>query len=84
MGSELSCPCGNRNMDIEETPKPKETDIIQEVMRGKLLPEELLYDYTYDKTKVCLIRTDQIEGFFSNRNLLKLSSKKEVIDIIIF
>jgi hypothetical protein len=78
MGSELSCPCGDRN-DIEKEEPPKmNTDIVKEVMRGKLLPEELLYEYTYDQSKVCLIRTDQLEGFFANRNLLKLSTKKEI------
>lgn len=76
MGSELSCPCGDRHVEMDE-PATK-MDILQEVMRGKLLPEEVIFNYSYDHTKVCLIKTEQLEGFFNNRNLLKLESSKEV------
>lgn len=76
MGSELSCPCGNRPLETEET--PYKMDIIEEVMQGKLPPEDIIYTYVYDRTKVCLIRTDDLEKFFNNRNLLRLPDKKEV------
>lgn len=78
MGSELSCPCGNRlSIDNEEETK-ESSDIIEEVMKGKLLPQQVTYEYIYDQSKVCLINTDDLEGFFANRNLLKLSTKKEI------
>lgn len=80
MGLEFSCPCGEKNdLPTEATPnKTPADDIVEEIMRGKLLPEELLCENTYEHTKVCLIRTDQLEGFFANRNLLKISTRKEI------
>jgi hypothetical protein len=72
MGSELSCPCGNR-IDFEDmNQKKKPIDIIQELNLGRLQPEELTYEYVYAQTKSCLIKTDQIEGFFKNKQLLML------------
>jgi hypothetical protein len=72
MGSELSCPCGNR-IDFEDpNPKKKQDDIIQEINLGRLQLEELTYEYTYAQTKSCLIKTEQLEGFFKNKQLLML------------
>jgi hypothetical protein len=73
MGSELSCPCGNR-IDFEEPQRKKPVDILQEINLGKLQAEEMLYEYSYSHTKSCLIKTEQLEGFFKNRNLLIMPS----------
>jgi hypothetical protein len=79
MGSELSCPCGSKNqLETEESPNKKETDIIEEIMKGKLLPQNITFEHTYKQTKICLIKTEELEGFFANRNILKLVIKKEI------
>ena len=81
MGNELSCPCGNRT-DIEETPKEVSNDILQTVLRGKLTKEQLIYEYTASndkmKSKICLLATNNLEGFFNNRNLLSVDNKREI------
>jgi len=78
MGSELSCPCGNRN-DVETVPtKEKVDDIVQELLKSKLSEDDLQFQYIYDQSKICLIRGDQFEPFFANRNFLKTSTKKEI------
>jgi hypothetical protein len=79
MGSELSCPCSGRNaLDAIET-QPSNNDILQEVSKGKLQPEDIILDYVYDQTKISLIEPSQLEGYFSNRALLKVNSiSKEI------
>ena len=81
MGNELSCPCGNRT-DIEETPKEVSNDILQTVLRGKLTKDQLIYEYTASndkmKSKICLLTTINLEGFFNNRNLLSVDNKREI------
>ena len=81
MGNELSCPCGNRT-DIEETPKEVSNDILQTVLRGKLTKDQLIYEYTASndkmKSKVCLLTTVNLEGFFNNRHLLSVDNKREI------
>ena len=81
MGNELSCPCGNRT-DIEETPKEVSNDILQTVLRGKLTKDQLIYEYTASndkmKSKICLLTTTNVEGFFNNRNLLSVDNKREI------
>lgn len=76
MGSEFSCPCSNRPLETEEI--PYRMDILQEVNQGKLSPEELIYSFAYDRTKACLIKTDDLEKFFKNRKLLILPDEKVV------
>ena len=83
MGNELSCPCAN---DIEsENPKVNkktDIDIIEQVMKGKLSREELLYEYRCSNdlltSKICLTSTKNLDAFFSNRNLLIVETKHEI------
>lgn len=82
MGGELSCPCGRR-LDLNLKPKGKtDFDIITEVMKGKLQKENLLYEYAVNNdiqsSKVYLISTSSIEGFFANRNLLIIETKHDI------
>ena len=82
MGNELSCPCTN-DYDFEK-PKDKKIDsnIIEEVMKGKLSREDLLFEYKcsndFYTTKICLTSTKNLESFFLNRNLLIVESKLEI------
>ena len=82
MGSELSCPCGARQDIDQETPKENNKDIIEEVMKGKLSKDQILFEYTSTtetkSSKICLVSTANLEGFFANRNLLIISSKSEI------
>lgn len=84
MGDELSCPCGNRHELEQETKKATsgEEDIIKEVMKGKLSKDQILYEYACSNkmraSKICLIGTNSLEGFFSNRNLLIIEEKHEI------
>ena len=82
MGNELSCPCAT---DVDfDNPKEKKTDvdIIEEVMKGKLSREDLLYEYNCANdiltSKICLTSTKNLDGFFSNRNLLIVETKHEI------
>lgn len=82
MGGELSCPCGRR-LDLEPQIKAKtDYDIINEVMKGKLKKEHLLYEYAVNNdiqsAKVYLISTSTIEGFFANRNLLIIETRHDI------
>jgi len=78
MGSELSCPCGNANLSSTEEKNEKPIDIIDEIMKGKLLPQNITFEHIYKQTKICLIKTEELEGFFANRNILRLETKKEI------
>jgi hypothetical protein len=53
-------------------------DILDKVMKGKLARSEILFDFYYDITKACLIKTDDIERFFNNMNLLKIPDNSEI------
>lgn len=82
MGSNLACPCTSR----ESLPKEvlsnridKKYDIIDEIMKEKLDPRNLLMDYSYDNVKINLIKSNQIESFCNNRNLFKLHKKNEFL-----
>ena len=76
MGSDLSCPCNRPVLEPEEA--PNKIDIMKEVMQGKLNPNDIIYEFEYDQTKAYLIRTEHVEAFYNNRNLLKLSKEKEI------
>jgi hypothetical protein len=78
MGADIACPC-DRRTDTLEIPKMK-MDVVEMVMKGKLLEENLLFEYSYDQTKVCLIKTEQIEGFFNNRKFFRIKSKMSEIN----
>ena len=83
MGDELSCPCGNRQdiTDLQNNNKIHK-DIIEEVMQGKLSKDELIYQCSSNNeilsSKICLLGTKNIEGFFANRNLLIIDNKNEI------
>ena len=82
MGNELSCPCSrNEDFDIPKE-KKNDIDIIEEIMKGKLSKEDLLYEYNCTNdiltSKICLTSTKNLDGFFSNRNLLIVESKHEI------
>jgi hypothetical protein len=83
MGDELSCPCGNRQdiTDLQNNNKVQK-DIIEEVMQGKLSKDELIYQCSSNNellsSKICLLGSKNIEGFFANRNLLIIDNKNEI------
>ena len=82
MGNELSCPCTN-DYDYDNTKeRKKDIDIIDEVMKGKLTQEDLLYEYKCSNqlltTKICLTSSKNLESFFLNRNLLIVETKLEI------
>ena len=82
MGDELSCPCGNRQ-DITDLQNNKiHKDIIEEVMQGKLSKDELIYQCSSNNeflcSKICLLGSKNIEGFFANRNLLIIDNINEI------
>lgn len=76
MGSDMSCPCNRPNFYDEEEIENKD-DIMNKVMHSKLTQNEIIIEFQDEQTKVCLIKTYNIEEFFNNRNLLKVSVKKE-------
>jgi hypothetical protein len=77
MGS-IACPCEGR-VEIDPTPHiSRKGDIVMEIMKNKLRPEDILFDYTYDQTKIYLIKSNQIEGFFNNKKLIQLPSRGEI------
>ena len=43
MGSEMSCPCGNRPNIKEETPVGNDLDIIEKLQKTRLSEEDLLF-----------------------------------------
>ena len=86
MGSEMSCPCTNQ-LELNETPGNDadtaiKKDILNEVMKGKLTKDKLIYEYSSNNNtlfiKVCLIATKNVEAFFQNRNLLIIQRKNEI------
>ena len=82
MGNELSCPCAS-DYDFEKpNEKKNDVNIIEEVMKGKLSKEDLLFEYKcsndFYTTKICLTSTKNLESFFLNRNLLIVESKLEI------
>lgn len=75
MGSDLACPCTRQDIEseeIQETP-----DVMKQVMNGKLNENDIILEFHDDQTKVCLIKTINIEQFFNNRDLVRMNSKKE-------
>lgn len=82
MGNELSCPCSEHYEVIDKSENQNGGDIIDEVMKGKLPKEEILFEYSckndIQASKVCLISTANIDGFFSNRNLLIIETKHDI------
>ena len=82
MGSELSCPCGTRQDIEQDAPKESNKDIIEEVMKGKLSKDQLLYEYTTSSdtmsSKICLVSTSNLDAFFAYINLLVIENKYEI------
>jgi hypothetical protein len=82
MGSELSCPCAGKTMEPENIPKQlSETQSVY--LKTRFEESDILYNYSYGLTKINLIKTSNLENFFSCRGLLKLANRKEVIFLII-
>jgi len=75
MGSDITCPCGNNNLENEESQENQ--DLIAKVMQGKLTQSDIILEFLDEQTKICLIKTNHIEQFFNNRNLLRINPKKE-------
>jgi hypothetical protein len=72
MGGITCCP--KREDYVVEAKTP---DIVEEMMKNKLTPRNIMYDYTYESVKVCLIKAEQVDGFFKNKNLFKLPQYDE-------
>ena len=78
MGNELSCPCISKNNFVDETPR-NFPNIEQIQINSRFYDEtDILYTYTYGFTKINLIKTGSLENFFTTKNVLKYSNKKEV------
>jgi hypothetical protein len=75
MGSDLACPCSRSELETEENKATP--DLISQIMSNKLKESEIILEFLDDQTKLCLIKTVNIEQFFNNRNLLRMNSKKE-------
>lgn len=82
MGNDLACPCTTKELDEIATPKEDLTENEILNFKVKLQSEDILYHYSYGLTKLNLIRTCDLEKFFSSKNLLKLNRKKYVINLI--
>jgi len=79
MGITDSCPCaGRENQPIDDFKKDKKDDILDKLLYGKMTLNNLLYYYDYDHTKVCLIKTKELNEFFNSKNLMRLPYKKEI------
>ena len=80
MGSKFACPCSDRDsfeLDTVTNKYNKKYDIIDEIMKEKLDPKNILMDFSYDNVKINLIKSNQLESFCNNRNLFKLHKKNE-------
>jgi len=77
MGSELSCPCDNKITETEETPK-NQNEELNKMIQFRLTKEDIIYNYSYETTKICVIKTVNLEKFFKTRSMLKLTNSKEV------
>lgn len=75
MGSDVSCPC--TRVDLNNETEGAQEDIIQKVLTGKLNQKDIILDFFNEQTKVCLIKTENIEQFFNNRKLLKIPNNKD-------
>jgi hypothetical protein len=73
MGANLSCTC-DRSDVLEPTKQPLPDDILEMVMVGKLPPQNILYEFQFEKTKIYIIKSSQIEEFCNNRSLFKYSA----------
>jgi len=80
MGSNLACPCSSRESISKVDsldPLNKKYDIIDEIMKEKLDPKNILLDFSYENVKINLIKSNQLKSFCNNRNLFKLHKKNE-------
>jgi hypothetical protein len=85
MGSVNACPCGDRDIEslkVNSNLKKKKYDLIEEIMLGRLAPEDLMFEYSYDQTKIVLIKSDHVQGFCNNRNLFKMSKSHQYYNIL--
>lgn len=49
----------------------KNDEIIKELIKSKLNERDINFIYNEEKVKICLLKGEQIAGFFNNRNLFK-------------
>lgn len=77
MGSELSCPCDSKVTETEETPKNINEEL-NKMIQLRLTKEDIIYLYCYETTKICIVKTFNLEKFFKTRSMLKLTNNKEV------
>lgn len=77
MGSELSCPCDSKLEECEATPK-NSIEEVNKMIQSRLSKEDIIFQCCYERTKVCVIKTANLEKFFKTRSLLKLTNNKEV------
>jgi len=77
MGSELSCPCESKIVEAQEKEKNINEDI-NKLIESRLSKEEIIYQFSYENTKIFIIKTIHLEKFFNTRSLLKLTNNKEV------
>lgn len=77
MGSELSCPCESKIVETKENDKNINEDI-NKLIQSRLTKEEIIYQFSYENTKIYIIKTNHLEKFFNTRSMLKLTNNKEV------
>ena len=70
MGQSLTCQCG-RSEPVEESSDSKVNDIMNTIMIGKLPVKSIFFDFSFDKTKVYLIKSSNIDEFLNTRFLFK-------------
>lgn len=75
MGNDISCPC--TRVDLENQTEGDQVDILSKVLSGQLNQKDIILDFFNEQTKVCLIKTENIEQFFNNRKLLKIPNNKD-------
>lgn len=78
MGSELACPCTNTPAETEGISK-KANDQDKSLMQTRIEKEDIIFQFSYQTTKICVVRTLDLEKFFNTRSILKLTANKEVI-----
>jgi hypothetical protein len=49
----------------------KNDEIIKDLIKSKLNEKDINFLYLFEKVKICLIKGEQVPGFFNNRNLFK-------------
>lgn len=75
MGNEMFCPCSNPDLELNKNGNNcRDND--SDIYKLKLTLKQLIYHYEFQTCKAYLLKTDQLEDFFANRNFLIYSYKK--------